>query len=149
MNPMTQCPFHEHVALGAYGELEPDEQRVLDRHLTTCSSCRTLARTLNAPPFSTRDRSSSTPSAAWRAELARRTRPARGPRRRIAEWTLAFAAGVLCTFTITRLYNAPRPAPDLVQHAEVEPRSFARDTAPPRARGRTRWVRLAEVWERR
>ncbi len=142
--------FREHLALAAYDELDAEESAALEAHLVTCAECRRVQQELRAG-LGARPRAAldTPPSPAWRAALRQRTGaaevPDTAPRhlgRRALELALAFAAGVLLTWSLVP--GAPAKAPG----GGLEAVSFSRATPPPQASGRTRIVRLAEQWKR-
>jgi hypothetical protein len=92
-------PNHEELAEGLYGELAPERQRELDRHLADCADCRARVESWRAlrRELGTWTISERRPAAApgWRYERAVR-------------WAAAAAALFVAGFGLAR-WTAPRP----------------------------------------
>ncbi len=145
--------FRELAALRVYGELDASERERLERHLSACADCSTLARDLEAGlgrlvPAERRDDLPHT----WRAGLDAAI-VAEPPRARLPSrlWIAAasFVLGATLAWSLaSSMEHSGRTTSDRAA-APAEPSAFERATPPPRAREGASLPPLAELYLRR
>ena len=125
---MTCAIWEEQVALVAGGDLGPDEAAAVERHLSQCAACSSLAADLRSGLDGLREVHTEPLAAAHYAVvrgrvLAELDKPARHRAAWPLAWAAALALAAAVVLVVVMMKPAAVPAPDLPRLLAVAPRA--------------------------
>ena len=151
---MNHETCHELLCLRLYGELDRDEERTLDEHLSSCAECRAFGAELDGS-LGTLARAAprvyELPDG-WHAQLVKRVQRTRSHRRLLpwATFAAGIAAGIALMLALWASNDHARPHLEGAGLAQLDgaPPFVLRADPPPPATGRGPLARLGDLRQR-